>query len=122
MNKQSGMSFIGVVLTVVGIAFVAMLGMKLIPVYLTDKKVQDALNTAADEARISTLSKREFLQKMATKLDIDFAGDAINLREDVFFERTDTGTLVTVEYEKVVPLVYNISALMEFQSAVEIQN
>jgi len=122
MNKQSGMSLIGVMLSIVAIAFVAMLGMKLIPVYLADLKVKDALETAADEAQISNLSKREFLQKMGTKLDIDFAGDVINLRQDVYFERIDSGTLVTVDYEKIIPLVYNISALMEFHSSVEIPN
>lgn len=34
MNKQRGMTFIGTVLMVAGIVFVAVIGMKMVPAYL----------------------------------------------------------------------------------------
>lgn len=122
MKYQSGMSFTGVVLIIAGIACFALLAFKLTPPYLANMKIQSALEETADAAATSGMSPREFIKALEQRLYVDYAHQEIDYAQDITFDKTETGVSVVIDYEKVVPIVYNISALMEFNNSVDIDN
>ncbi len=122
MNKQSGMSFFGVVALVAGIAFVGLLALKLTPPYLANMKIQSALEATATEAETTKMSPHQFISSLNSRLYIDGAHEEIDYAQDMIFEKHDRGVSVVVNYERVVPIMYNVSALLEFDNAVDIEN
>lgn len=98
----------------------ALLFMKLMPVYLDNYKLEEAMRSVADDPRAPEWGKREMVREMSKILYIDYGEDIVNLHEALTVEKTDTRTYIKVEYEVAVPLVYNLSALVDFDNQVEI--
>lgn len=98
----------------------ALLFMKLMPVYLDNYKLQEAMHSVAEDPRAKDWNKRQLVREMTNVLYIDYGSDIVNLNEALTLEKTDTQTFIRVKYEVVVPLVHNLSALVDFDNQVEI--
>lgn len=98
----------------------ALLFMKLMPVYLDNYKLKDAMRSVANDPRAPDWNKRQVIREMSKILYIDYGEDIVNLNEALEVNKSDTRMDITVEYEVVVPLVYNVSALVDFNNKVEI--
>ena len=57
--KQSGMTFIGLVLVIAAIVFLAIIGMKVVPAYIEFSSVKSAIKYIANNAAFATMSKKE---------------------------------------------------------------
>lgn len=102
------------------IIVVALLIMKLFPPYFDNMKIQEALETLRDEARVARMSRRELIVELDNRLYIDFAHEIVDLNKALSIQKQKESVIVRVDYEVVVPLVYNIAALLEFNNSVEI--
>lgn len=98
----------------------ALLFMKLMPVYLDNYKLQEAMHSIAEDPRVSEWDKRKIVREMNNILYIDYGTDIVDLNNALSLEKSDTQSFIKVEYEVVVPLVYNVSALVNFNNQVEI--
>jgi hypothetical protein len=98
----------------------ALLFMKLMPVYLDNYKIQEAMASVAEDPRASSWNKRQVVQEMTNILYIDYGADIVDLNKALSLEKKDAGQHIRVEYEVVVPLVFNVSALIDFDNAAEI--
>ena len=105
---------------IVLLATLALLFMRLFPPYMDNLKIQEALDTLADNARVTSMSRREIIGELDNILYIDFAHEVTDLKESLTIEKTKKDMIILVDYEVVVPLVHNISALMEFQNQVDV--
>jgi len=118
MQKQRGMSFIGLVLMIAGIVFVAVIGMKLAPAYIEYFAVKKAIVRISNEPNFSDLSKGEIAAAFDKSASIDDINEVKG--KDLQLSKNDNGkSVVSVEYEKVVPLFGNVSALLEFSATTE---
>ena len=61
MNKQRGMTFIGVVLLVAIIVFVATIAIKLTPAYLEFFAVKKVVQKIKNEPSFATMGKKEIM-------------------------------------------------------------
>ena len=113
MREQKGFTFWTLSLTIFSIVFVAIIGMKLVPAYIeyfTIKKVMAKIkNEIAQKPMSVTEIKTSFDRssaiddfKSVQSRDLDITRDAAG------------ATTVSVEYQVVVPLVGNVSALLDF--------
>lgn len=102
------------------IVIVALLMMKLFPPYFDNLKIQEALDTLRDEARVARMSRRELIVELDNRLYIDFAHEIVDLNKALSIEKQKESIIVRIDYEVVVPLVYNIAALLDFHNSVEI--
>lgn len=113
MNKQQGMTFIGLVLTIAMIVFVAVIFMKLAPYYAEHMTIKKALRTVAANGEANTKAKVQEAFRKAASIDDIKSID----KTDLEISTTDSGTVISTEYQVVVPLFYNVSALLDFSAS-----
>lgn len=102
------------------IAFFAVLSMKLFPVYMDNYKLVEALESVSNDPRAPDWNRNQFIRELDNILYIDYGHEIVDLKDALTLERTNTGKIATIEYEVVVHLAYNLSALMDFKNQVEI--
>ncbi|HZV99498.1 MAG TPA: DUF4845 domain-containing protein [Methylophilaceae bacterium] len=116
MHQQRGMTFIGLVFVIATIVFVAVIGMKLTPAYLEFLAVKKAITKIQKDPSFDSMSKKDIedaFYKSATIDDISSVDSS-----DLQVSKSEAGdNIVTVEYQKVVPLVANVSALLDFKTS-----
>ncbi len=117
-SRQRGVTMWGMFMISLMVVFFALLLFKLIPPYLQDLKVNAALDSIEKEASGSGMSKPEIIVAMRKRFDIDDI-DHVD-PADITIQRRGVFIVVDIEYEAVVPLVLNISALLEFNHSAEI--
>jgi len=118
MRKQKGFTFWSLTFTVGIIAIVALLTMKLFPAYAEFFAVKKAINRMANEGSLSSMEKHEIQRAFDRSQGID---DIRSVQpKDLQITRNNSGeTVVTADYEVVIPLVANISALLKFHASTE---
>ena len=83
MNRQGGWTIWSILSVALLITFFALLFMKLFPPYFDNLKIQEALETVADDPRVTSLTRRQILRELDDILYIDYARetavDAVSL-------------------------------------------
>lgn len=118
MHKQQGMTFIGLVLIIAGIVFVAMIGIKLTPAYLEYMSVKKVIARIAHEPGFAEMSPKDIKDEFDKGLIIDSI-KAVDSSDLVIAKDESGRNTVSVEYQAVVPLVANVSALMDFSASTD---
>ncbi|KTD04254.1 DUF4845 domain-containing protein [Fluoribacter gormanii] len=124
MHKQKGMTFIGMIFTVVVIVMAAIVVMRVIPVYLqyySIIKSVKGLNTVP----VSTLSGDPMadvnLLKSTMDKRLDINGVESLKDNQLMIEPIGSNKFrVKVKYQVIKPLVYNISLLFDFDHTEEV--
>jgi Tfp pilus assembly protein PilE len=116
MQKQKGFTFWGFVFTVGPIIVVALLAMLLFPAYAEYFAIKKAINRIGAEPTLQSMSDGDIRAMMEKTMEIDFEIKSIKSSDLVIQRNERSGTTVSVDYEVVVPLVANISALLDFSA------
>jgi len=118
---QQGMTFWGLSFVIGVLAFALFILFKLFPPYLEDFKVQAAFNSVAQQAEVNGMGKAEISTALYKRFDIDSV-DSIKLEQDLTVEPHGRTTLIRLRYERVIPILGNLSILIEFDHAKEIRS
>jgi len=89
--------------------------MKLVPPYMTNLKVQNALGAVAEEAEIEKMSRTQMVRRLQDKFSIDYLDGVVDPK-DLSMSKDDGLTELRLDYEVVVELFGNMSALIEFEN------
>ena len=118
MHKQRGMTFIGVVLLIATIVFVAVIAMKLTPAYLEFMSVKKVIIKVSKESNFATMSNKEIVDSFDRSAVID---DIKNVTgKDLEISKSSAGVpIVTADYQVLVPLMGNVSALLDFKASTD---
>lgn len=119
-SKQSGASMWGLIGGSALVILFAMITMKLVPAYLDNNKVASALDSLAETPGAAQMSRRQVLDKIDNTLYIDMASDLLDLNEALTITKTKNTKVFSIDYERVIPMAYNISALLDFENSVEV--
>ena len=60
------------------------------------------------------------IDKIDNTLYIDMASDLLDLNEALTITKTKNTKVISIDYERVIPMAYNISALLDFENSVEV--
>ena len=117
-QAQRGMSFWSLLVVLAVIAFFAIVGVKVIPLYLNQLKVTKAVHGVADEltvdpANIDPYTLQNALQR---RWDIEDVQDLSP--KEVKLVRTENGPKLAYDYEARVRLFYNIYVVVDFKDQV----
>jgi len=115
--KQRGISLGGIMILLVIGGFVVMMAMRLVPIYLADLKIANAMEalSTSDEGKTRELLVGRFMRQ----LDIE---DIRTIKKDELkLEPKGGGFDVTLNYEVRVPVIYNIDAVVKFSHHREIR-
>lgn len=120
ITKQRGWT----IWSLLGVGFLivagALLFMKLMPVYLDNYKLKEAMASVAEDPRAPDWNKRKLVQELTNILYIDYGHDIVDLKKTLVVEKENDHKYMRINYEVVVPLVYNVSALVEFNNEEEL--
>ncbi len=98
------------------IGFVAVIFVKLIPVYLENFKISAAVTALEDDPRAQGASVSEVKELLLKKLDID---DVEKVTEaDIVIKRLKNGLSVTVNHETRIPMFGNVDAVVTYEGPV----
>jgi hypothetical protein len=118
-RRQRGITFIGWVILLVPVAILVYAGIRLTPIYLNATKVARVLEQVRQEYQgqgsISQTTLRSALGKRFNIEYIDYPD-----YKDLSIRKTGEGWEIAAEYDEVVPLVYNVSLLVDFEQSVVI--
>ena len=114
--KQSGMTFIGLVLIIAAIVFVATIAIKLYPPYVEFLTIKKAITKVANDPSFAEMSPKQIKESFGKSATIDSIR-VITSNDLTIAKGSDGKPVVSVEYQVVVPLVGNVSALLDFNAS-----
>ncbi len=112
MLKQRGLTLSGFMTWAIILAFAALLAFKIGPTYRDNMTIEKHFTTIAKDSSFSSGVRGPIEQAYNRRMEIDRI-DAISSK-DIVIENAGRGITLSVSYTKCVPMVYNISACMEF--------
>ncbi|MGB5708055.1 MAG: DUF4845 domain-containing protein [Arenicellales bacterium] len=118
MRKQRGLSVWGFIWAAILIICILVLGMRSVPPYLANQKINNALNLLSEERDVMTSSRITLLRKMKRRLNIDYADTYVNLDKAFTVKNIKGGRQMTVNYEVLVPIAYNAYLLFDFKNEI----
>ena len=114
MQRQRGMSFIGIlVLIVLGVS-ITLLVVKLSPSYIEFFSVQKIMSTLAKDPAFPNMSPKEIRDSFDRRATIDYVSSVT--ANDLDLSKENGVNVASIEYSKKIPLILNISACLEFEA------
>ena len=118
MHKQRGITVIGLVFVLVTLGVVGVMSMKLMPAYLEYFSVKKAIIKISNEPTFAAMSKKEIVDEFDRSATIDDI--KVVKGNDLEVSKDDAGKpVVSIEYQTTVPLIANVSALIDFSVSTE---
>lgn len=119
-NKQRGLTFISLVLILGLIAFFTLLVLKIAPIYFNNSKVKNALAAIEQSTDVTTKSRHEILASLDKRFNMNYVDYVTH--DDIHIIAQPGYVKVTIEYERVEPIMGNLSVLVEFHEGFEVGN
>jgi Tfp pilus assembly protein PilE len=117
-HKQSGMTFIGLVLIIAMVVFIATIGIKLYPPYVEFLTIKKAITKIANDPSFAEMTPAQIKDNFDKSASIDSI--RVITSNDLTIEKSTSGKPVAVaEYQVVVPIAGNISALLDFNASTD---
>ncbi len=113
MQKQKGMTFIGMIIVIVALVCIALVGAKVTPAYIEFFGIKKILTKIASEPNFSEMSKKQIVEEFDHGADIGYV--KVIKGSDLTIEN---GT-VSASYQVTIPLVANASVLLDFNASTQ---
>lgn len=118
--RQRGMTMWSAMFVIGVFAFFLFLFFKLLPPYLEDLKVSTAFDGISRESGVESMSHGEIVEKLAKRFDVD---NVENVKAgQVQIKPMGKMKRIALDYEVVVPIAFNVSALLEFNHARQVRS
>ena len=119
-KRQRGISFLSLIAIVGMLGFAAVIGLKLIPIYMDSWKIDGVMEAVISEVGIDEQSRQEVISSLLKRLDIN-AADAVNYtnyKESLTVIKRKKKVTINIFYRVETPLVGNLSLVAEFDKSV----
>ncbi len=120
-KRQAGMTMWSMLFILGTLAFSLFLLFKLLPPYMDDFKIKSALDSLGRQPDAGSMTLPQMKEAIRKRLEIDTADDLFDLNKILTVEQRGKMKSIRISYESVVPMVYNISALLTFDHAIEVR-
>lgn len=116
-NKQKGLTGISIMAILIVIAFVAIIFLKIMPIYFDAFKVGDVVSSFKEERGLGEKSNREITSMILKRLDVNMVSDVT--KDHIFIEKIKNEVLIDVEYEVRKQMFGNLDIVVSFKKSVE---
>lgn len=116
-NKQRGLTGISIMAILVVIAFIAIIFLKIMPVYFDAFKVGDVVSGMKEERGLGDKTNNEITTMILKRLDVNMVSDVT--KDNVFIEKIKNEVLIDVEYEVRKQMFGNLDIVVSFKKSVE---
>lgn len=118
-HRQRGMTFLGIIVLVVVVGAWVYSAIRLVPKYLEYMKVAATLEKVRDEYE-SNPGTTDFMLRKAVERHFDIEMVDVITSNDIEIRKEGGTFFVRAAYEDTVPLVSNVSFLVQFDKTVEV--
>ena len=118
-GSQRGLTIFGGVLLLLFVSAIALLVIRLAPVYIENFTVKRVLGDIVDDGGLAYKEPYQVSQAVRERMRQSAIHDQKHMKVGV--KRSAGTTIVTVDYTVLRPVVGNLSALMEFHERAEIK-
>ncbi|HXV40388.1 MAG TPA: DUF4845 domain-containing protein [Steroidobacteraceae bacterium] len=118
-HRQRGMTFLGIIVLVIVVGAWVYSGIRLVPKYLEYMRVAATLEKVRDEYD-SNPGTTDFMLRKAVERHFDIEMVEIITSNDIEIRKEGGTFYMRAFYDDTVPLVANVSFLVEFDKTVEI--
>jgi len=116
-NKQRGLGFIGFIFVAVGIIFVAIIGMKLVPPYMHSYQISRIMKEVSNDSVMKNASVADIKDSYSKRANINYITDITAADLDISKEG---GKLVlSASYAVKIPVAGNATLVLEFSPSSE---
>ena len=112
LNHQKGMTAIGWMLVIIMFGLVALLAMKVIPVYLEGYSVGSVVRELGNDAELRSLPAGQIRQRLMKRFSVNMVSTVS--ADDVYISPTQGGYEVEVDYEVREKVVGNLDIVVAF--------
>ncbi len=112
IHNQRGMGFFGFIFVAVGLIFVAILGMKLVPPYVHNAQVASIFKTIATDPAMQTGTSKDIKESYTKRASINYITDIT--AEDIEISKDGAVLSLSAHYTVKIPVAGNISLMLEF--------
>ncbi len=120
LNKQRGLTFISLVFVLGLIAFFTLLVLKIAPIYFNNSKVRNAVAAVRESTDVTTKTRSEILSSLQKRFDMNYVEHVSP--EDIKIVAQPGYVRLDIDYERVEPIMGNLSVLVEFHEGFEVGN
>jgi len=119
IDKQEGWTMWGLIFSLMLVVFFGYIIMQLVPVYTENSNIKRAMDVALDNSGTAqSLSKSNYTRALRKQLYIDGNHNSIDYKDDIMFKRKSGVVKIDLDYERIVPLFFNISLKLDFRNTV----
>lgn len=111
-GTQRGIGYFGFFMIAVGIIFTAILGMKLVPVYVHSAQIAQIFRSIASDPGMQGASISEIKESYNKRANINYITDIT--ADDIEIEKGDGRLSLSASYAVKIPIAGNITLLLEF--------
>ena len=113
------MTFLGWLILIAPIALLLYVGVRLGPIYLDHAKLVRVLDqTQAEFSSASGVTRVALKNSLERRLEIEYL--SVPTVDDLDIRRENDGWVIEAAYERRVPIIYNVTALLDFEHSVTI--
>ena len=116
VGKQRGMTVIGMLLLIVVIAFIALIAMKVVPMYIQLFTVKSTIESIRKEPQLAQMSPMDIQNAIQKRFDIGYV-DNITAR-DLKIRNDRGGRVLDLVYEDERDLFYGLSVVLKVNEAI----
>lgn len=119
-KKQRGLTFLSIAFILALIGFFTLLVLKIAPIYINHSRVVNAVKAVENTTDITTKSKAEIKGSLEKRFDMNYVEHVTD--ENVKIVAQPGYVRVDIDYERVEPIMGNLSVLVEFHEGFEAGN
>ena len=117
-NKQKGLTGVSIMAIIVVIAFMALIFLKIMPIYFDSFKVGDVVSGLKAERGLGEKSNKEIATMILKRLDVNMVSDVT--KEHIFIEKIKNDVFIDVEYEVRKQMFGNLDVIISFKKSAEV--
>jgi len=113
VKNQTGLTAIGLILTLIPVGLAVYIILRVAPVYIEALSVGDVVNSLKKELDLKEKSREE-ISKIIQKRLYEINNVSSVARDDIKIQKTVNDVTVTIDYEARVPLFGNVAIALDF--------
>ena len=115
-GRQGGMTVIGMLLLLIVIAFVALIAMKVVPMYVQYYSIKSTIESIRKEPQVAQMSAQEIQNAIQKRFDIGYV-DNITAR-DLKIRNDRNGRVLDLVYQDERALFYGLSVVLKVNEVI----
>ena len=118
-RRQAGWTFWSMLFVMGVILFFTYIGMQLVPVYIANSNVVNAMRRSMEEVDLTKVTRAQIIRKINAQLYLDCSHELLNYKTDLKVRRSRKSVTVETHYRREIPLFYNLSLVASFDNVEE---